>query len=238
MEHSDNQVAEEQVADKKSKKNKVKLTKLEKWFNSMRRFYRVFLKPLYPYRKHGHIEKFNDGPYIFVGNHLSVLDVVPAALATDKAVHFLAKKELFEKGISKWFAQKCECIPINRDGNDVRAVMQAMKYLKNGEIICIFPEGTRNKTDQLFLPFKSGATSLSIKTHTPIVPMIQVTKAKAGKKMHVLYGEPFEFTEYYNKKLTPEDIAECDEILRHKFEDMYYELKELLESQKKQKKKK
>ena len=236
MENNGNQVTEEQVTDKKSKKKK-KLTKFEKWFRTMRRFHRICMKPFYPYKKHGHVENFNDGPYIIVGNHLSVLDVIPAAMATDKPIHYMAKKELCVKGISKWFTTKSECIPVNRDGNDVRAIMQSMKYLKDGGIVCIFPEGTRNKTKELFLPFKSGATALSIKTRTPIIPMIQVTKIKAFRTQHIYYGEPFEFTEYYDKKLTPEDIAVCDEILRKKLEDMYYEFKEFLESNKKKKKK-
>lgn len=236
MENNENQVAEEQVTDNKAEKKK-KLTKFEKWFRTMRRFHRFCMKPIYPYKKHGHVENFNDRSYIIVGNHLSVLDVIPAAMATDKPIHYMAKKELCVKGVSKWFTTKCECIPVNRDGNDVRAVMQAMKYLKSGGIVCVFPEGTRNKSNELFLPFKSGATALSIKTRTPIIPMIQVTKIKAFRKQHIFYGEPFEFTEYYDKKLTPEDIAECDEILRQKLEDMYYEFKETLSSLKKKKKK-
>lgn len=241
MENNENQSAEEKTAEcdcQKGKEKKVKPTKFEKWFKTMRRIHRFFIKPFFPYQKHGHVDNFNDGAYIIVGNHLSVLDVIPAAMATDKPIHYMAKKELFEKGLSKWFTAKCECIPVNRDGNDVRAVMLSMKYLKSGGIVCVFPEGTRNKTSELFLPFRSGATALSIKTRTPIIPMIQVTKIKAFKKQHILYGEPFEFSEYYDKKLTPEDIAACDEILRQKLENMYYELKEMLDSKKKKKRSK
>lgn len=218
------------------KVKKEKPTKLDKWFRTMRRFYKVVLRPILPLKKYGHTELFNDRSYIIVGNHLSVLDVIPSALSTDKPVYFMAKKELFEKGIGKWFTKKCQCIPVNRDGNDVRAVMEAMKCLKNGGIVNIFPEGTRNKSDDLFLPFKSGATALSIKTKTPIIPMIQVKRAKPFHKMNVLFGEPFEFTEYYGKKLTDEDIKKCDEILRQKLEDMYHEFENILADKKKKKK--
>ena len=214
-------------------KNKKKLTKLEKWFRTMRRIHKYLLLPFLPYKKYGHIERFNDRAYIIVGNHMSVLDVIPAAMATDKPIHYMAKKELFEKGISKWFTAKCECIPVSRDGTDVRAMMTAIKYLKNGENICIFPEGTRNKTDELFLPFKSGAAALSIRTKTPIIPMVQVNKIKVFKKSHVFYGEPFEFSDYYDKKLTPEDIAVCDEILMEKFVELYGKLEKLLGNKKK-----
>lgn len=209
------------AANSKEKKSKKKLTKFEKWFRFMRRMHRIFLLPIYPYKRHGHIERYNDRSYIIVGNHKSVLDVIPAALATDRPIHYMAKKELFVKGISKWFTRKCECIPVNRDGNDVRAMMQAMKYLKNGENVCLFPEGTRNKTSERFLPFKSGAAAMSIKTRTPIIPMLQVKKIKAFRRTHVYFGEPLEFTEFYGKKLTQEDIERADEILLAKFDELY-----------------
>ena len=149
---------------------KRKLTKFEKWFRFLHRVQRFASWGLIPVKNYGCTEKFNDRSYIVVGNHKSNLDVVLAIIPTDKPVHFMAKKELFEKGLGKWFTKKCECIPVNRDGNDVRAIMQAMKYLKEGSVVCIFPEGTRNKTDEMFLPFKSGAAALSIKTKTPISP--------------------------------------------------------------------
>jgi len=112
-------------------------------------------------------------------------------------------------------------------------MMQAMKYLKNDGVVCIFPEGTRNKTDDLFLPFKSGAAALSIKTKTPILPVVQITKIKAFKKSHIYFGEPFEFTEFYDKKLTQEDIERAAQMLRDKFEELYYIMRDLRKSKKK-----
>ena len=213
--------------DKKSgKKDKKGRTKLEKWFITMKRVHAVFIRPFFPFTKLGHTENFNDRAYIIVGNHRSVLDVVPAALCTDNPVHYMAKKELAEKRIGRWFTRKCECILVSRDGTDVRAVMQAMKYLKNGENVCIFPEGTRNTTEDVFLPFKSGAAALSIKTKTPIIPMLQYTKIKAFKRSYIYFGEPFEFTDFYDKKLTEEDIKAADEQLKLHMLEIFDILKE------------
>lgn len=224
----------EEQQPQKQKKNK--LTKLEKWFRFMRRCYYTWGRILVPIKKLGHTEQFNDRSYIYVGNHLSNLDVVPVAASLDKPVHYIAKKELAEKRIGRWFTTKCECILVNRDGTDVRAVMLAMKYLKNGESICIFPEGKRNKTDEIFLPFKSGAATLSIKTRTPIVMMIQRFKIRLFRRNYVYYAEPFELTEYYDKKLTEEDILEADEKLKSKMLELYYQLDEMLKNNKKRKK--
>ena len=225
---------EVQTAAKASKKKK--LTKVEKWFRTMRRWYACMGKFFIPIKRLGHTEKFNDRSYIYVGNHLSVLDVIPVAISLDKPVHFMAKRELTEKKIGRWFTNKCECILVNRDGTDVRAVMQSMKYLKNGESVCCFPEGTRNKTDEVFLPFKSGAAAIAIKTKTPIIMMMQRYKIKLFKKNYFYYCEPFEFSEYYDKKLTDEDIKEADEKLRSRMLEKYYELEEMLNNKKKKKK--
>lgn len=220
----------------KEKKEKAKLNKVSKWFRTMRRAEKILYRPFFPYKKYGHTEPFKDRAYIFVGNHLSVLDVVFPAVSTNRAVHYMAKSCLFEKGLMRKFVLKCECIPVNRDGNDVRAVMLAMKYLKSDECVCIFPEGTRNKTKDIFLPFKGGATAISIKTKTPIVPIVQIKKIRMFRRSHVLIGEPMEFPEYYGKRLTEEDIQKCDDFLRDRLYEMYAELTKIRTKKKKSKK--
>ena len=215
-----------------AKKEKIKLNKFEKWFRFLRRMEKIFVHPFFPYKKLGRTKLFNERPYLFVCNHYSLLDVIFPAVATDKPVHFIAKKDLFEKGLMKKFVNKCQCIPVNRDGTDVKAIMQAMKYLKGGESVVIFPEGTRNKSEQIFLPFKGGATAISVKTKTPIVPIVQNRKIGFLKRSYVYYGEPLEFSEYYGQRLTEEDIKICDEILRNRMLEMYNEIPKLKDKKK------
>ena len=219
-----------------AKKEKQKLNAVSKWFRTLRRALPILYRPLFPYKKYGHTKLYTDRPYIFVGNHLSVLDVVFPVSSTSRPVHFMAKQCLFEKGLMKWFVTKSECIPVNRDGTDVKAIMQAMKYLKSGECLGIYPEGTRNKTKERFLPFKGGATAIAIKTKTPVVPIVQVKKIRIFRISHVLIGEPMEFAEYYDKRLTEDDIKRCDDILLDKINEMYDQLNGIL-SKKRSKKK-
>lgn len=226
---------EDLVSKTEKSSKKEKKTKLQKWFNTMRRWHKFVIRLVFPYKKVGHTEIFDDRNYIIVGNHKSIMDVVPAAICVKQPVHFMAKKELWDKKLGRWFANKCECIQVNRDGADVRAMMMALKLLKNGETICIFPEGTRNKSDDIFLPFKSGAAALSIKTKTPILPIVQIKKIKPFKRAYFYYGEPFEFSEYYGKKITDDDIKVCDEKLRQVLLNMYLELEEIISKKSKEK---
>jgi 1-acyl-sn-glycerol-3-phosphate acyltransferase len=197
-----------------------KPTKLEKLFTRLLKLEKIFYRLIFPYRRHGNLKKYNEGSLILVGNHYSVLDVVYPCMVTDRPVHFMAKSELWNKAISRKFATMCECIPVKRDGTDVQAVKTAMRILKEGGVINIFPEGTRNHSYDDLLPFKGGAAALAIKTRTPIIPVIQIEKVKAFHTIDVVYGDPIEFSKYYGKKLTSEQIDECDNELRDIIKNM------------------
>lgn len=198
-----------------SNQKEKKTTKLEKFFKLIRFVEKYLFRLFFPYDRHGNLTEYNDGALIAVGNHYGYLDVAYPCRLTDKPIRFIAKSELWEKkGFLNWFVKKCECIPVKRDGSDVQAVKDCIRILRNGGIINIFPEGTRNPSYKEFLPFHGGAAALSIKTQTPIVPIVKVTKTKLFKKTHVIYGDPIEFRQYYGKKVTKEQLEECDEILR------------------------
>ena len=198
-----------------SKKKKTKPTKLEKFFKALhfweKHLYRVFC----PYELHGNLTKYNEGPLLIIGNHYSYMDVVFPCLITDRPIHFVAKQELWDNGgFMKKFVKKCECIPVKRDGSDVQAIKECMRILKAGGVINIFPEGTRNHSYDGLLPFHGGAAALSIKTQTPIVPIVKITKTGVFKKTRVVIGDPIEFKQYYGKKVSKEQLDRCDEILR------------------------
>ncbi len=193
--------------------------KLRKTFDMLRRLEKIIYRPLFPYKKHGNLTRHNDGPLIITGNHYSIWDVVPAAMATDRAIHFMAKDELGKVKIGNWNIGEAalnwlQCIPVKRDGSDVQAVKTCLRYLKNGEVVNIFPEGTRNHSYDEFLPFKGGAAALAIKTHAPIVPVIEVERIRLFHRVDVIYGDPIYLTKYYGKRLTADEIEKVDEWLR------------------------
>ena len=85
----------------------------------------------------------------------------------------------------------------------------------------MFPEGTRNKTDSdEFLPFRGGSALLAIKTKTPVIPFVICNRPKLFKKTHVVFGEPMELSEFYGRKLTPEDYEAAEEKIKNKLYEM------------------
>lgn len=175
---------------------------------------------VYPYKLHGH-KKVGLGPYIYFGNHYCIWDVFYPARTTGEGIHYLMKEELFHKPIVGSWARKVGAIGVKRDGSDVRTLIDATKVLKNGEKISLFPEGTRNKvSDEEFLPFHGGAALLAIKTKTPVIPFVICNRPHVWRLTHVVFGEPMELSEYYDRKLKPEDYAEADEKLKNRLYEL------------------
>ena len=190
------------------------------------------LRVLKPFRVYGK-KQVSDGACIYVSNHYAMLDIMYPVVTTKEIVHYVAKKEVFEMPVLGWLAKKIRAIGVSRDGSDVRGLLDCFKCLKNGEKICIFPEGTRNKTKEAMLPFKHGAAVMAIKCKAPIIPIVIYKKPKFFRMAHVLIGEPIELTEYYGKKLSDEELSLIDEQLRQRMLDMKQEHAEFLANKKK-----
>lgn len=173
----------------------------------------AFVQIFFPYKLIGK-EKVKDGACILVGNHYRIWDIVHMACVTDEKVHFIAKQEIFE---NKFLAHLCdivEAIPVSRDGQDAKAVMIALRYLKKGEKISMFPEGTRNRTKEELLPLKGGAALFAIKAKAPIYPVMCVRKTRLFRRTKVIVGDAIDLSAFYDRKMAAEDYAEAEEIIR------------------------
>ncbi len=242
MEQAETPVKTERKEKKKKatvfyKKNK-KGQPVSGLMNAMRIIAIPFNSFLYPCKLFGH-KKVADGPCIYVGNHYCLWDIFYPMRTTWEGIHFLAKQSILDTPVLGAGANKIGVIGANRDGTDVRTLMDSIKALKRGEKVSIFPEGTRNKvSDEEFLPFFGGAAMMAIKTKTPIIPFVICNRPKVFHMTHVVFGEPMELTEYYDRKLTAEDYEEADGKLRQRLYDLRDEHRKYLADKKAKKSKK
>lgn len=150
--------------------------------------------------------------FIFAGNHKNALDPALVALSTKRTVRFLAKKELLE-GKTKLFFKAIKAIPVDRSKANKEAINTAIEVLNNGDIISLFPEGTRNKTNKILLPFKFGAVSMAQKTKSPIVPFAITGDYKLFRKgIKIEFGEPIDISKM--------ELQEANEYLMQKVEEL------------------
>lgn len=133
-----------------------------------------------------------DGAILIVGNHKHLYDQCLAIISTKRFIKYMAKKEYFDNKKTRWFFSSVGCISVDRSIHDSNAKEEAIKTLKEGGAIGLFPEGTRNKTDEFLLPFKFGAVSMAKKTDAYIVPFgLTGDYVFRSKNLVIKFGNPF-----------------------------------------------
>ena len=110
------------------------------------------------------------GPVILAPNHRSLVDIPLAAFATRRPVRYLAKRELFEHPLMRWYLVNSRVIKVDRAGNDRAALRAVQDALEAGDVVGIFPEGTRGSGPVLG-PVFDGVAYLALRTGAPIVPV-------------------------------------------------------------------
>lgn len=128
---------------------------------------------------------------VLICNHLRWWDPVVLALTLPQChIHFMAKAELFKNPIAGWFLRKFDCIPVDRSKMDYAAIRSAVKVIKDGGLLGIFPEGMRSRTKEL-LVFEEGAAFLALRCECTVYPAHLDTKDYKGRRM-LTYGDPID----------------------------------------------
>lgn len=137
-----------------------------------------------------------DGAILIVGNHKHLYDQCLSIISTKRFIKYMAKREYFDNKKTRWFFKAVGCISVDRSVHDGKAKGEAIETLKNGGAIGLFPEGTRNKTQEFLLPFKFGAVSMAKKTDAYLVPFgITGDYVFRSKNLVIKYGKPFKVTD-------------------------------------------
>lgn len=148
-----------------------------------------------------------NGPLILAVNHASFFDPPLAGICSRRGVYYLARKTLLKWPFFGPLFPAMNVIPVERDGNDMSALREVIKKIKQGNGVVLFPEGTRSK-DGCLQPARAGIGLVIAKTGAPVLPMRIFGSfdafPKNSRRLHfpqitVVLGEPIHFS--------PEEIA-------------------------------
>lgn len=160
------------------------------------------------------------GAIIVAPNHKSDWDPPLIGVAFDtRIIHYMAKEELFKNPIFGWIIRQFGTFPVKRGAVDRTAIRQAIRELKVGNPLGIFPEGTRIRREGLGR-FHSGMASLALMTGTPILPVAVIGSRYLPHRkgpLAVLIGKPVPV-----KKQRPTDelVAELNEEIKGKIQQL------------------
>jgi 1-acyl-sn-glycerol-3-phosphate acyltransferase len=147
------------------------------------------------------------GPVVIAPNHKSFYDSFFIAVALKRRVHFMGKAELFV-GVRGRLFLALGGFPVKRGESDSEAIATAQAILARGDILSLFPEGTRVRDPEALGTPKRGAARLAIEAGAPMVPAAitgtEKRKLPLPRRVQVSFGEPIPVD---HLAATPEDAA-------------------------------
>ena len=188
------------------------------------RFYRCcfrlaepFVKFFRPFEISGK-ENMISGAALVCSNHSAMIDPFQIALAfgINTNVHVLAKIELFRIPVLSSILRKLGMICVDRSINDIASIKSTLMYLKKGEKVVIFPEGTR-LSDHDASSAKSGAVKLAERSGVPVIPVYIPRKKPYFRRSCLVFGKPYHISRQTEKRL-PDDYAKLSEELMNKIQ--------------------
>ena len=158
----------------------------------------------------------DDQPFIISANHIHIFDPVILATLTKRQIFFLSKKELFEKKLFAKFFGKLGVIPIDRDNTDIKAIKSCFRVIRAGNILGIFPEGTRVKTVDIN-NMKKGVALIALKNKVNILPIHIEGTYRIFSKITVDIYPMIEINNFENM----EDSEAIDKLTEELFNQIY-----------------
>lgn len=160
---------------------------------------RTFSKIVFRVKKVGEENVPNEGAYIMCANHQSNWDAPILVSATKRPMNVMAKEELFRNKFIHWLGKKCLVFPVKRGKMDLDSMKHSLKVLKEGEILMLFPEGTRKGMAKNGRA-QNGAAFMTLRTGVPVIPVNISGEMKPFHKVTLTYGKPLDFSEYKTNK--------------------------------------
>lgn len=161
---------------------------------------------------------------ILAPNHIHFADPLIIGAYFPDHLHLMAKKELFRNPLLAKIISIMGAFPVDREGNDIRAIKQSLKVLKSDQPLLIFPEGTRNTlSGKAHLDGKPGVPVIAIRSKVPVVPVTIDSTYKWFSKVRITYHEPVSLAQYEGMKLDNEAYTE----IINKILDQIYQQVEL-----------
>lgn len=166
------------------------------------------------------MEKLPESGVLLCPNHSSNWDplLLGLRLPVNYRLHVMAKEELFRNPILGWIIRKLGAFPVSRGENDINTVRTAMKAIKDGDNLLIFPEGTtiRNGVgyvDGLPAHAKAGAAVIGVRTGATLVPVFMDGEKRLFHRTRIIFGDPYQ-PRYTGRRGTSEEMQKiADDLL-------------------------
>jgi cytidylate kinase len=174
------------------------------WFRVARWFCKVFCRTFFKLHIAGRENVPEQGPLVLICNHQSFLDPVLCGIFIKRPLYFLARDSLF-RGLFGWLIASVNTIPVKRGAADLAAMKTIISKLKQGNGVCLFPEGTRT-SDGKITAFKPGFGLLCRRGSAAVVPVLIDGAFEAWPRSKKLFSSGGHIVICYGKCIPAEQV--------------------------------
>ena len=148
-----------------------------------------------------------DEAVLYIGNHKSYFDIVITYARCPRLTGYIAKNTMEKVPLLSTWMRRLYCLFINREDvkEALKTILAGIDHIKNGISMCIFPEGTRNRSQELMLPFKEGSFKMAEKTGCAIIPMA-ISGSSDILEDHFPKVKPVHVVLEYGKPIYPNEL--------------------------------
>ena len=192
----------------------------------------------------GHDNIPKSGALIMASNHLSFIDSVFLPLMIDRQISFLAKSDYYTgKGLKGWFTRtflkSAGMLPIDRSGGKASeaSLLTGLGVLAKGEVLGIYPEGTRSPDGRLYRG-RTGVARMILEGNVPVIPVAMIGTEKVMRigqrlpkvmRIGIVIGEPLDFSRFHGmesdrfilRSITDEIMYELSQLSGQEYADVY-----------------
>ncbi len=179
------------------------------WYNFCQVLCRIFCVVLFGVRVRGQHWFPRHGGVLLVSNHQSHLDPILVGISCDRQLSSLARDSLFRIPVVRTLITWLDAIPLDREGVGLSGLKETLRRLKRGDVVLVFPEGTRTPDGRLG-PLKPGFCALARRTGVPILPMAVAGAFEAWPRWRA-WPRPATIHVQYDRPLSPDEIATWDD---------------------------
>lgn len=181
---------------------------------------RPLMRVLFPMTFHNLENVQQDAPAIMISNHTSMLDPVALAMTNYRYhIRFLGKKELMKSPLIRWFFKWLDMIPVDRHNTDMAAIRACMKVLASGEMLGVFPEGTRHK-EGVMEDLESGIALIALRSKAPLLPVYLTDKPRLFRRIHVYCGQVIPVSHIAKDGVNKQNCDKLLDLITQRYREM------------------
>jgi 1-acyl-sn-glycerol-3-phosphate acyltransferase len=191
-----------------------------RWFHFARRLCRILCTLFFRIEVNG-LENIPDqGGFMLIGNHQSVLDPVLCGMCIKRNTYYLARDTLFKNKFFGRLISSVNTMPVKRGKPGINTMKKVISILKAGNGVCLFPEGTRS-SDGKIAAFKPGFGLLCRRGKAAVVPVVIDGAFECWPRHKKLFSIGAKIVISYGKCLTEEHVKQMnDRELAEKLTDI------------------